>query len=73
AGVGWRGVEWGEDGWREAAAARDRVIAGVLGGVFWPPGEPAVFGDGFEGLCGDGAVDRAALVASSAGGGPDVG
>ncbi|MEQ9453731.1 MAG: PD-(D/E)XK nuclease family protein, partial [Phycisphaeraceae bacterium] len=56
--AGWNGEELAS-----ARAVRDEVLRRIVGGLFWPPGDLPVFEDGLAGLCGDGAADRAGLIA----------
>jgi hypothetical protein len=55
-------ADWSEDELASAIEEARRVIRAIRAGVFWPPGEPLRYPDGFERVCLDGCLDRRLIV-----------
>lgn len=55
-------ADWSEDELASAIEETRRVVRAIRAGVFWPPGEPLRYPDGFERVCLDGCLDRRLIV-----------
>ncbi|WP_428389323.1 PD-(D/E)XK nuclease family protein [Mucisphaera sp.] len=53
---------WTEQERQEARDTRDHILSQISQSIYWPPGDPAHFPDGFEALCADLAPDRDELI-----------
>ncbi|MEM8739427.1 MAG: PD-(D/E)XK nuclease family protein [Planctomycetota bacterium] len=64
--AGVRLADWDDAAWAEARAARDGVVRGVRGGVFWPPVRDVPrYPHGLSRIAAEGAMGRDELIGAS--------
>jgi len=69
-GVGFAWASWSNAEVDDALDAARDVVRAIRGGVFWPPGKPPQWDDGFAAVCADQAADRRAIIEA---GSPGIG